>query len=122
MSNKDIKIDKIKKYANRKILLGVSSLFVCVAVIAVTAFIPFIIDPKQWQTVEFLTDELIIVAIVIFSMVATVFIGQAGNAQNEHSNLAKARASFSLQNQKLLILMRLINGLKRKCNLTIFNL
>lgn len=86
--------EKIKKYMNRKILLGVSSLLICVALIAICSFVPFIIDPSQWQTVEFLTDELIIVAIVIFAMVATVFIGQASNAQNEGSNLAKARVKF----------------------------
>lgn len=114
MSNKDIKIDKIKKYTNRKILLGISSLFVCVAVIAVSSFIPFIIDPKQWQTVEFLTDELIIVAIVIFSMVATVFIGQAGNAQNEHSNLAKARASFFASKPKIVNINAFNQWVKKK--------
>lgn len=92
--NKKIDTERVKKYMNRKILLGVSSLFICVALIAICSFVPFIIDPKQWQTVEFLTDELIIVAIVIFAMVATMFIGQASNAQNEESNLAKARASF----------------------------
>lgn len=92
--NKKIDTERVKKYMNRKILLGVSSLLICVALIAICSFVPFIIDPKQWQTVEFLTDELIIVAIVIFAMVATMFIGQASNAQNEESNLAKARASF----------------------------
>lgn len=85
---------KIKKFMNRKILLGVSSLIICVALIAVCSFVPFIIDPSRWQTIEFLTDELIIVAIVIFAMVASVFVGQASNAQNENSNLAKARSRF----------------------------
>lgn len=93
--------EKIKKYANRKILLGVSSLLICIVLIAVCSFVPFIIDPKQWQTVEFLTDELIIVAIVIFSMVASMFIGQAGNAQNENSNIAKARSSFFVSIQHI---------------------
>lgn len=92
--NKKIDVERAKKYMNRKILLGVSSLLICVALIAICSFVPFIIDPTRWQTVEFLTDELIIVAIVIFAMVAAMFIGQAGNAQNEESNLAKARASF----------------------------
>ena len=92
--SKRIDTERVKKYMNRKILLGVSSLLICVALIAICSFVPFIIDPTQWQTVEFLTDELIIVAIVIFAMVATMVIGQASNAQNEESNLAKARASF----------------------------
>lgn len=92
--SKKIDPEKAKKLMNRKILLGVSSLLICIVLIAVCSFVPFVIDPKQWQTVEFLTDELIIVAIVIFSMVASMFIGQAGNAQNENSNLAKSRVSF----------------------------
>lgn len=85
---------EIKKLANRKILLGVFSLLICAVLIGVCSFVPFIIDPTRWQTTEFLTDELIIVAIVIFAMVATMFIGQASNAQNENSHLAKARAKF----------------------------
>lgn len=86
--------DKARRFMNRKILLGVSSLLICIALIAICSFVPFIIDPSQWQTVEFLTDELIIVAIVIFAMVATMFIGQASNAQNDESNLAKSRVKF----------------------------
>lgn len=79
---------------NRKVLLGISAIALMAAVIAVGSFIPFIIDPKRWMTVEFLTDELIIVAITIFSMVATMFIGQASNAANEKSEIAKSRADF----------------------------
>lgn len=86
--------ESMKKFMNRKILLGVTSLFTCIVLIAICSFVPFIIDPKRWQTTEFLTDELIIVAIVIFSMVSTMFIGQASNAQNEESNIAKARVKF----------------------------
>lgn len=86
--------ERIKKVFNRKILLGASSLLVCVLLIAICSFVPFIIDPRRWQTTEFLTDELIITAIVIFSMVSAMFIGQASNAQNENSKIAKARAKF----------------------------
>ena len=101
MSKEIVNTEKIKKMMNRKVLLGISALLVCVAVIAVCSFVPFIIDPKRWQTAEFLTDELIIVAIVIFAMVATMFIGQAGNAQNEKSNLSKARAKFFITVAKI---------------------
>lgn len=92
--SKKIDTEKVKKYMNRKVLIGASSLLICVALIAVCSFVPFIIDPTRWQTAEFLTDELIIVAIVIFAMVASVFIGQAGNANNGNSNIAKARVKF----------------------------
>lgn len=88
------KYDKIRFRMNRKIVLGGLALLSCVILIAVCSFVPFSIDPSRWMTTEFLTDELMIVAIVIFSMVATMFIGQASNAQNELSNLAKARSSF----------------------------
>ena len=98
---KKLDSEKLKKFANRKILLGISSLIICVALIAVCSFVPFIIDPTQWMTMEFLTNELLIVAIAIFSMVATMFIGQASNAQNENSNLAKARASFFVSVAKI---------------------
>lgn len=86
--------EKIKKIMNRKVLLGASALLVCVGLIAICSFVPFIIDPRRWQTKEFLTDELIITAIVIFSMVAAMFIGQAGNAQSEQSKIAKSRVAF----------------------------
>ena len=69
-------------------------MLVCVGLIAICSFVPFIIDPRRWQTKEFLTDELIITAIVIFSMVAAMFIGQAGNAQSEQSKIAKSRVAF----------------------------
>lgn len=79
---------------NKKIVLGIFSILMCLALIVVCSFTNFIIDPKQWQTKEFLTDELIIVAIVIMSMISVMFIGQAGNAQNADSKLAKARVEF----------------------------
>ena len=87
-------ISKFQKLTNRKILLGVFALLICAVLIAVSSFVPFIINPAKWQTTEFLTDELIICAIVIFSMIATILIGQVSNAQNENSNLAKARTKF----------------------------
>lgn len=94
--------EKVKRYMNKKILLGISSLLICIALIAVCSFVPFIIDPTQWQTTEFLTDELIIVAIVIFAMVSSMFIGQASNAQNDKSNLAKERTNFFASKDKII--------------------
>ena len=85
----------MRKMMNRKIVLGVAALICCVATIALCSFFPFIIDPSRWQTKEFLTDELIISAICVFSIVCVMFIGQASNAQNPGSNIAKARVRFS---------------------------
>ena len=86
--------EKIKKVVNKKILLGIFSILMCLGLIVISSFVPFIIDPRQWHSKQFLTDELIICAIVIMSMVSFVFIAQAGNAQNEKSRIAKARAEF----------------------------
>ena len=87
-------VEKIKKVVNKKILLGVFSILMCLGLIIVSSFVPFLIDPKRWHTKQFLTDELIICAIVIMSMVSVMFIGQAGNAQNAQSRIAKARVKF----------------------------
>lgn len=85
---------KLYSKANRKIVLGVGALICCIAVIALCSFFPFVIDPTQWQTKEFLSDELIVMAIVIFSIVCVMYIGQASNAQNPESNIAKAKVKF----------------------------
>ena len=108
--------ERVRKYFNRKIILGVSSLFICIALICICSFVPFIIDPSQWQTVEFLTDELIIVAIVIFAMISTIFIGQASNAQNENSNLAKSRVLFFETSSKIVNIKKEVTIYEKKKN------
>lgn len=87
-------VEKFRKGVNKKVLLGIFSLLMCLGLIIVCSFVPFIIDPSQWQTNEFLTDELLVSAIVIMSMVSFMFIAQASNAQNEDSRIAKARRDF----------------------------
>ena len=89
------KAEKTKKILfNRKIMLGVSAIVVCMFLIGICSFVPFVIDPTRWQTKEFLTDELITVAIVLSSMVGAIFVGQASNGQDEKSSLAKSRVKF----------------------------
>ena len=90
----------MKKYMNRKILLGSISIILCVALIAVCSFIPLIVRPKLDEI--FWINEALIIAITIFSLISAMFIGQASNAQDERSNLAKARASF-LETKKRII-------------------
>lgn len=94
MASETFKERTKKTITNRKIMLGASAILVCVFLIAVCSFVPFIIDPTKWGTNEFITDELITIAIVISSMVGAIFIGQASNAQNEQSRIAKARSEF----------------------------
>lgn len=86
--------EKFKKLMNKKIILGVLAIIVAMVFIGITSFIPFIITKDKLQTEEFWTDEIIIIAITIFAMVATMFVGQASNAQNDKSELAKAKVSF----------------------------
>lgn len=83
------------KPVNKKALLGVGVLLAVCAIIGISSFFPFIIDPSQWQTVDFLTKELIIVVIIIVGVVTAMFIGQANNAGNAKSEIAKSRKRFS---------------------------
>ena len=85
----------MKPMRNKKILLGVGALICFVGIIALCSFFPFVIDPTRWQTAEFLSDELIIVAIVIFSMVCLMMISQASNAMNPKSKIAMSRVKFA---------------------------
>lgn len=84
----------MKALRNRKVLLGGAALACFVGIIAICSFFPFIIDPSRWQTSEFLSDELIVIAIVIFSTVCLMSIAQASNAMNPNSKIARARVRF----------------------------
>lgn len=88
------KAEKFKNGLNKKVLLGFFSILMCLGLIIVCSFVPFVIKPEKWQTNEFLTDELLICAIVIMSMVSLIFIAQSSNGRNEKSNVSKARADF----------------------------
>ena len=91
----------MKKYTNKKVMLGFLALIGVIAIICVSSFVPFIIDPTQWQTSEFLSDELIICAITIFGVVCVMFIGQASNMANPNSNIAKAKVKFYEKIEKI---------------------
>lgn len=79
---------------NKKIVLGVLSLVSVLLCTTISSFLPFTFKPENIFSSEFLTNELIICAIVIITMVSSIFIGQASNAQNPNSNIAKARVKF----------------------------
>lgn len=86
--------EKIKGRLNKKIVLGGLSIIMCLALIIVCSFSPFIIEPSRIATAEFLTDELIVIALVIMSMVSLIFMGQSSNAQDPRTRIAKARVEF----------------------------
>lgn len=79
---------------NRKIILGVTALIIALATICVSSFVPYMFKPENLRSYKFITDLVINCAIVILAMVSTIFIGQASNAQNPKSNIAKAIVKF----------------------------
>ena len=94
MSKKFTENESIKRIANRKILLGSAAILIACVFIGITSFVPFVITGEKLSSEKFWTDELIIIAIIIFSIVAVMYIGQASNAQNPQSQIAKAKVEF----------------------------
>lgn len=87
-------VEKAKRLMNRKIILGGTALLIALVTICVSSFVPYMFKPENLRTYKFITDLIINCAIVVLAMVATIFIGQASNAQNPKSNVAKATAKF----------------------------
>ena len=96
--------EMFKKYLNRKVILGVSAILLAIVFIGITSFVPFAITEEKLGSAKFWTDELIIIAITIFAMVAAMFVGQASNAQDPKSELAKAKVGF-VESFKLILNM-----------------
>lgn len=84
----------MKKLLNKKILLGSSSILTCLALIILCSFISINFNLDNLGKGDFWVNQAFIITITIFSLISVMFIGQAGNAQDEKSNLAKARVSF----------------------------
>lgn len=93
--------DTISLLTNRKIILGVTSLIVLIAVIFLFSFVPYTISPGRLKEPSFITDLLMVCVITIFALVGTLFIGQASNAQNKKSNIAKATSKFLITKQQV---------------------
>lgn len=93
-SNKLSQSERIKRFGNRKIILGSLAIIFAIVFIAVTSFVPFIITGEKLGSEKFWTDELIIIAITIFSMISAMFIGQASNAQDPKSKIARSKVGF----------------------------
>ena len=86
---------KVKSYVmNRKIFLGVTALLITLVTICISSFVPYALKPENLTSYKFVTDLVINCAIVILAMVSTIFIGQASNANNPKSNIAKAIVKF----------------------------
>lgn len=93
--------ETLKRLANKKIILGLTALIFAIAFIAITSFVPFVITKEKLSSEKFWTDELIIIAITIFSLVSVMFVGQASNAQNKDSELAKSKVEFKFSVEKI---------------------
>lgn len=79
---------------NKKISLGLITMALVFAIIVVSSFWPFILDPSQIATTQFITDELIITAITLSTTISMLFVAQASNASNPASEIARAKVDF----------------------------
>ena len=83
-----------KAFENKKMMLGILTMVVILAIVVVSSFFPFILDPSKIGTTEFITDQMIIMSITISATISMMFIAQTGNAANPNSELAKAKVNF----------------------------
>lgn len=82
-------------FENKKVTLGLATVGLIVAIIVVSSFWPFILDPSRILTSEWLSDELIITVITISVTIAMMSVAQAANAAKDKSELAKAKVEFA---------------------------
>lgn len=86
---------------NKKMVLGILTMLVILAIVIVSSFFPFVLDLSKIGTTEFITDQMIIVAITISSTISMMFIAQSSNAQNPLSEIAQAKVSFMASMKKI---------------------
>lgn len=91
-----------KSYANRKTILSVTALGLILIIIVISSVFPFIIDPTKWGTAGFISDELIILAITVITMVITMITGQSNNAEDDTSKISQAKRKFFASLDKIL--------------------
>ena len=89
-----ISSEKLNLLKNRKIILGITALVILMVVIFLFSFIPYTISGDRLTQASFLVDLLMVCVITIFAMIGTLFVGQASNAQNPASKIAKATVAF----------------------------
>lgn len=87
--------EKVKRFMNKKIIFGCLAMFFVLVIVFVSSIIPLAFDVSKWGSAEFISDEIIIVALTIISMVCLILIGQPYNASNPNSKLAKANVKFN---------------------------
>ena len=83
-----------KVFDNKKMLLGILTMVIVLSIIVVSSFFPFILDFSKIGTEQFITDQLIIMAITITATVSMMLIAESSNAQNPNSELCKSKVEF----------------------------
>lgn len=83
-----------KAFENKKIMLGMLTMIVILAIVVVSSFFPFVLDFSKIGTEQFITDQMIIIAITIAATISMMLIAQASNSANPNSEIAKAKVSF----------------------------
>lgn len=82
------------KKVNKKVALtSIAGLWI-IAIICVTSFIPYVLDPSRIGDNDFISNLILIVAITIFGVINSMIMSKASNSSNKNSNIAKARALF----------------------------
>lgn len=79
---------------NKKMVLGILTMLLILAIVIVSSFFPFILDLSRIGTSEFITDQMMILAITITATISMMFIAQSSNASNERSEIAKSKVLF----------------------------
>ena len=90
-----------KAFENKKIMLGILTMIVILAIVVVSSFFPFVLDFSKIGTEQFITDQMIIIAITIAATISMMLIAQASNMANPNSELAKAKVSFKVSVERI---------------------
>ena len=85
-----------KAFDNKKLMLGLLTMVVILAIVIVSSFWPFILDFSKIGTEQFITDQMIIITITIAATVSMMLIAQASNAANPNSEIAKSKVAFMI--------------------------
>lgn len=102
-----------RAFENKKLVLGAFSVLLIFAIIVVSSFWPFLLDPNRIMTKTFLTDELIITAIVLSVTILLAFMAQASNAANKDSEIARAKVEFRASLSAIPVLSNLYQWIKK---------
>ena len=88
------KSEQIKKYLSKKMILGFTAMLMGLAIIVVCSIVPLAIEPSKWNSAEFISDEIILVALTIMGEVCLALIGQGYNQAQPMSKIARATTEF----------------------------